>query len=70
MVRRLWKHISKVKPKEITNQTCRILGPISSITVFGQNLVIINDIKIATELLDKRALNHSDRPTQVFAADM
>ncbi|KAH7142853.1 cytochrome P450 [Dactylonectria estremocensis] len=47
-----------------------LYGPISSITVFGQNLIIINDVKIATELLDKRALKYSDRPTQVFAADM
>ncbi|KAH8684944.1 putative cytochrome P450 oxidoreductase OrdA-like protein [Ilyonectria robusta] len=47
-----------------------IYGPISSITVFGQHLIIINDVKIATELLDKRALKYSDRPTQVFAADM
>ncbi|KAH6995360.1 cytochrome P450 [Ilyonectria destructans] len=47
-----------------------IYGPISSITVFGQHLIVINDVKIATELLDKRALKYSDRPTQVFAADM
>ncbi|KPM39026.1 O-methylsterigmatocystin oxidoreductase [Neonectria ditissima] len=47
-----------------------LYGPISSITVFGQTLIIINDARIATELLDKRSVTHSNRPEQVFAADM
>ncbi|KAI5465087.1 putative cytochrome P450 oxidoreductase OrdA-like protein [Mariannaea sp. PMI_226] len=47
-----------------------LYGPISSITVFGQILIIINDAKLASELLDKRSATHSNRPKQVFAADM
>ncbi|KAM5368099.1 hypothetical protein ACJZ2D_009703 [Fusarium nematophilum] len=47
-----------------------LYGPISSITVFGQTLIIINDAGIASELLEKRSLTHSNRPKQVFAADM
>ncbi|KAK7420803.1 hypothetical protein QQX98_002607 [Neonectria punicea] len=47
-----------------------LYGPISSITVFGQTLIIINDARIASELLDKRSVTHSNRPKQVFSADM
>jgi hypothetical protein len=46
------------------------LGPISSITVFGQTIVILNDAEAATDLLDKRSAIHSSRPNMVFAGDM
>ncbi|KAF5007397.1 hypothetical protein FDECE_6283 [Fusarium decemcellulare] len=48
----------------------KLYGPISSVTVFGQTLIIINDARIASELLDKRSLTNSDRPKQVFSGDM
>lgn len=44
-------------------------GPISSVTVLGQTIVIINDAQIALELLRDRA-QHSARPHMVFASDM
>lgn len=36
----------------------------------GQTIVIINDAKIATELLNKRSANYSSRPRLVFASEM
>lgn len=45
-------------------------GPISSVTVMGQTLVIINDAQLAFELLEKRSVKHSSRPRQIFAGEM
>jgi hypothetical protein len=45
-------------------------GPISSVTVMGKTMIIINDAKVAFDLLDKRSVNYSSRPRQVFAGEM
>jgi hypothetical protein len=45
-------------------------GPISSVTVMGQTLIIINDSKLAFELMEKRSAIHSSRPKQIFAGEM
>lgn len=47
-----------------------IIGPISSITVMGQTIVIVNSLEIATELLNKRSAIYSSRPNLVFASEM
>lgn len=39
-----------------------MLGPISSVTIFGQTLVIVNSVVTATDMLDKKSSNYSDRP--------
>lgn len=44
-------------------------GPISSVTVLGQTIVIVNDAQIALELLRDRA-QHQARPHMIFASDM
>lgn len=36
----------------------------------GQTLVIINDVQLAFELLEKRSVKHSSRPRQIFAGEM
>jgi hypothetical protein len=46
------------------------LGPISSVTVLGQNIIIINDESIALELMEKRSAKHSARPNMEFAMNM
>lgn len=46
------------------------IGPISSVTVLGQPIVIINDLKIAVELLNRRSAIHSSRPNMIFASEM
>jgi hypothetical protein len=47
-----------------------LYGPISSVTVLGQTIVIINDPAIAFELLRDRSAIHSSRPSQVFSCEM
>ncbi|CAE6417965.1 unnamed protein product, partial [Rhizoctonia solani] len=37
-------------------------GDIISLTVLGQTIVILNSVNIATDLLDRRSINYSDRP--------
>jgi hypothetical protein len=45
-------------------------GPITSLTVLGQTFVIINDARIALELLRDRSALHSGRLYMVFCSDM
>lgn len=45
-------------------------GPISSITVLGQTIILIHDKHMALELMEKRASMHSGRPKMKFAFDM
>lgn len=52
---------------DITNTT---LGPISSVSVFGQTIIVVNDYKTAVELLDRRSSIYSDRPVFTFAGEM
>ncbi|XXG99338.1 hypothetical protein Hte_005675 [Hypoxylon texense] len=47
-----------------------LYGPISSLTVMGQTIVVLNDAEIARELLEKRSVIYSSRPTQVFAGQI
>ncbi|KAK4545621.1 hypothetical protein LTR36_002574 [Oleoguttula mirabilis] len=45
-------------------------GPLSSITVLGQTMVIIHDKEVAFELMEKRANKYSGRPKLKFGFDM
>jgi hypothetical protein len=45
-------------------------GPISSITVMGQAIIIINSWRLASQLLDKRSAKHSSRPKIMMAGEM
>ncbi|KAH8696212.1 cytochrome P450 [Talaromyces proteolyticus] len=47
-----------------------LYGPISSVTVMGQTMVIINDAQIAIDILEKRSMKYSTRPRRVFAGEM
>ncbi|CAH0046585.1 unnamed protein product [Clonostachys solani] len=42
-------------------------GPVSSVTVLGQCIVILNDKQIAVDILDKKSLKTSSRPWLEFA---
>jgi hypothetical protein len=44
-----------------------IYGPISSVTVLGQTLIIVNDKDAAFELMDKRSNIYSGRAKMKFA---
>ncbi|KAJ6101032.1 hypothetical protein N7499_000662 [Penicillium canescens] len=41
-------------------------GPISSLTILGRHIIILNDARLATQLLEKRSSIHSSRPQQTF----
>ncbi|KAF7329985.1 O-methylsterigmatocystin oxidoreductase [Mycena kentingensis (nom. inval.)] len=45
-------------------------GPISSLTVLGNPIIIISDMQTTFELLDKRSNIYSGRPTFTFAGEM
>lgn len=45
-------------------------GPVSSVTVLGQTIVLIHSKTVAFELMEKRANAHSGRPSMKFAFDM
>ncbi|OCB88748.1 cytochrome P450 [Sanghuangporus baumii] len=47
-----------------------LYGPISSLTTFGQTLILLNDQRVAFELLEKRSLSYSSRPRMVFSGEM
>ncbi|KAL5501302.1 hypothetical protein ACEPAH_8562 [Sanghuangporus vaninii] len=47
-----------------------LYGPISSITTFGQTLIILNDQRIAFDLLEKRSSKYSSRPRMIFGGEM
>ncbi|KAF2103859.1 cytochrome P450 [Rhizodiscina lignyota] len=56
-----WLHWKKLKDG---------YGPISSITVLGQTLVLIHDSKAAIDLMERRSTNYSSRPRLVFGFEM
>ncbi|KAI1035635.1 hypothetical protein LB504_006129 [Fusarium proliferatum] len=47
-----------------------LYGNISSVTVFGQTLVIINDAKLVQTILNDRSAKHSSRSKMTFAGEM
>ncbi|TDL20079.1 cytochrome P450 oxidoreductase OrdA-like protein [Rickenella mellea] len=56
-----WLHWAKHKP---------LYGPISSITVFGQTLILIHSPTIALSLFEKKSSIYSSRPTLTFGGQM
>ncbi|KAL4883962.1 putative cytochrome P450 oxidoreductase OrdA-like protein [Aspergillus karnatakaensis] len=44
-----------------------LYGPISTVSALGQRLIILNDVQLAIELLNKKSAVHSDRPDMPFA---
>jgi hypothetical protein len=56
-----WQHWIKHKD---------LYGPISSVTVFGQTIILIHDKDIVQELLEKRSAHFSSRPQLVFGGKM
>ncbi|KAJ5281712.1 hypothetical protein N7478_007084 [Penicillium angulare] len=52
-----WEHFFKLK---------EIYGPISYMNVGGHSLMMLNDAKLALQLLEKRSSIHSSRPAHAF----
>lgn len=36
----------------------------------GQTIIILNDLQLAFEILEKRSVTHSSRPRQIFGGEM
>ncbi|QQK45224.1 Cytochrome P450, E-class, group I [Penicillium digitatum] len=53
-----WMHWLKFK---------ELYGPISSLTVLGKHIIILNDAKLAMQLLERRSAIHSGRPQNTFS---
>ncbi|KAL3477054.1 cytochrome P450 [Aspergillus californicus] len=45
-----------------------LYGPISTVSVFGQRIIILNDARLAFDLLEKKSTIYSDRPKLPFAS--
>jgi len=45
-------------------------GDISHIEVLGQHIIVLNSIKTAMEMLDKKSTIYSDRPISIMAGDL
>lgn len=56
-----WLHWQKFK---------ELYGPVSSVTVLGQTIVVLNEYDIAVELLEKNSAVYSDRASLTFANEM
>jgi hypothetical protein len=41
-------------------------GPISSLTVLGKHVIVLNYANLAVQLLEKRSAIHSGRPENMF----
>jgi cytochrome P450 len=46
------------------------IGPILSVSVFGQRIVIVNSAQIARDLLDKKGSTYSDRPVVPMGGEL
>ncbi|KAL1739761.1 cytochrome P450, partial [Schizophyllum fasciatum] len=44
-------------------------GPVSSVSVLGQRIIVVNSHKVAVDLLEKRSAIYSDRPVLAFIGD-
>ncbi|KAL3461172.1 cytochrome P450 [Aspergillus heterothallicus] len=47
-----------------------LYGPLSSVTIFGQTILILNDARVAFDLLERRSNIYSSRPQMVFAGEL
>ncbi|KNG82926.1 O-methylsterigmatocystin oxidoreductase [Aspergillus nomiae NRRL 13137] len=56
-----WVHWLKFK---------ELYGPISSVSMFGQTIIILNDHQVAVDLMEKRSATYSSRPRMVFAGEI
>ncbi|CAA7268212.1 unnamed protein product [Cyclocybe aegerita] len=45
-------------------------GPILSLNIVGQQMIVLNTLKAATDLLDRRSAIYSDRPRDIVGGEM
>ena len=45
-------------------------GPISSVTILGQTIIMVNDRQMSIDLMETRSSINSSRPRMTFAGEM
>ena len=63
--KRLYGNSPVANNDAVTKYFCT--GPISSLSVMGQTIIIVNDARLAVELMEKRSAIYISRPHQNFA---
>ncbi|PLN82775.1 cytochrome P450 [Aspergillus taichungensis] len=48
----------------------KLYGPISSVTILGQTIIMVNDRQMSIDLMEKRSSIHSSRPRMTFAGEL
>lgn len=61
-------HLFTVKYYHCLNATSS--GPIYSLNLGGQTLVVLNNHKVASDLLDKRSAIYADRPRMIVTGEL
>ncbi|KZV73581.1 cytochrome P450 [Peniophora sp. CONT] len=62
--------LPQTEPYKVYVDWGRQYGPIMHVSVLGQPIVIVNNLAIATELLERRATLYSERPTLPMAGEL
>ena len=73
-----WRHWAKHKDvygtlspfPHVAHAYNAIIGPVSSVCVMGQPIIILNSLKACEDLLEKRSSIYSGRPVLQFAGEM
>lgn len=52
------------------NACCMLPGDLFYLNAAGQPIIVVNDHKVAADLLDRRATIYSDRPQNIVASDI
>ena len=50
--------------------TSILLGPMTTVSVFGQPMIIVNSSKTAVDLMDKKSAIYSDRPVMPMGGEL
>ena len=55
---------------QLLNDLCVLLGPMTTVSVFGQPMIVVNSAKIAIDMMDKKSAIYSDRPVMPMGGEL
>ncbi|KAJ7639239.1 cytochrome P450 [Roridomyces roridus] len=58
------------KPWITFTEWAKTYGPIVHLSVFGKHIIVLNDLKYAIDILDKKSRIYSNRPTLVMGGEL
>ena len=47
-----------------------LLGPMTTVSVFGQSMIVVNKAKTAIDMMDKKSAIYSDRPVMQMGGEL